>query len=150
MRGLPNKTRRRKSPRQYELTIRLASEEVESVRSLAKEAGHSMAEFVRILLLVKGDHLERVGSSSRPRKTSSATDPTLLYHLARIGNNLNQIARRVNSLEKGKGVPVDFLYQLVSVERDLSSFLPIDGKAPGEKGLREGSANRSLKPVDAD
>ena len=120
MRGLPNKTRRRKSPRKYELTIRLASDEVESVRSLAKEAGHSMAEFVRILLLAKGAHLERVGSSSRPRKTSSATDPTLLYHLARIGNNLNQIARGVN----GRSMTgIEVLIRIAVIERDLKKIL---------------------------
>ena len=144
MRGLPNKTRRRKSPRRHELTIRLASDELERVRSLAKESGYSMSEFVRKLLLSKGVHLEGVGSSSRPRKTSCATDPALLYHLARVGSNLNQIARRVNSVETGLGVQVEILYQLISIERDLSSFLPINGKSPGEKGLRETSANRSL------
>ena len=135
MRGMPAKARRRKSPRQHELTIRLASDELERVRSLAKESGYSMSEFVRKLLLSKGVHLEGVGSSSRPRKTSCATDPALLYHLARVGSNLNQIARRVNSLERGKGVQVEILYQLVSIERDLSTFLSVHGNPPGKKAF---------------
>lgn len=150
MRGVPAKSRRRQSPRRHELTIRLGSDELERLRALANLAGISMAEYTRGQLLREGKAAAGVPKTRRRRSMSTVADPSLLAHLARIGNNLNQIARRVNSLETGKGVQVEILYQLVSIERDLSSFLTIDRKAPGEKGLREGSANRSLKPVDAD
>ncbi len=148
MRGVPAKSRRRQSPRRHELTIRLGSDELECLRALANLAGISMAEYARGQLLREGKAAEGVPKTRRCRSVSTVADPSLLSHLARIGNNLNQIARRVNSSERGKGLDVQVLLSLISIERALSSLLSGEEKPPGEKGLRASSESPFPKATD--
>ena len=142
MRGVPVKSRRRQSPRRHELTVRLGEDELNHLRALASDAGFSMAEYARSQLLREGKLAEGAPKICRRRSVSTVVDPSLLSHLARIGNNLNQIARRVNSSERGKGLDVQVLLSLISIERALSSLLS------GEKGLRASSESPFPKATD--
>ena len=148
MRGVPVKSRRRQSPRRHELTVRLGEDELERLREFARLAGFSMAEYVRTLLLQGGGCVEDPPKTSRQRRTALVADPALLYQVARIGNNLNQISRRVNSSERGKGLDVQVLLSLISIERALSSLFSGEGKPPGEKGLRASSESPFPKATD--
>lgn len=83
--------------RDKEIKIRLSSSERDQVHAIADKANLSVADFVRIRLLDAGVDVEPVGR--RPVFANSPAikaDPELLRQLAQLGNNLNQIARKVN------------------------------------------------------
>ena len=65
-------------------TIRFSPEEYEQITSNLN--GKSFSEFARELILNGKVKISRV----------KKVDPALLYELNRIGNNLNQIAHKVN------------------------------------------------------
>lgn len=54
-------------------------------------------------------------------KGPTPVDPALLRQLASVGNNLNQIARRVNTGEWGPSDRVAIIAALGAVERQLAS-----------------------------
>jgi hypothetical protein len=54
-------------------------------------------------------------------KGPAPVDPALLRQLASVGNNLNQIARRVNTGEWGPSDRVAIIAALGAVERQLAS-----------------------------
>lgn len=55
-------------------------------------------------------------------KGPSKVDPELLRQLAGIGNNLNQIARRVNTAEWGAADRVQVIAALAGIERELAGL----------------------------
>ncbi len=55
-------------------------------------------------------------------KGPSKVDPELLRQLAGIGNNLNQIARRVNTAEWGAADRVQVIAALAGIERELATL----------------------------
>lgn len=68
-------------------SIRLAPDELAEWRGQAQAEGLSLSDWLR----------DRVGSAKPRVQQSSVADPELLAELARIGNNLNQLARVANS-----------------------------------------------------
>lgn len=56
------------------------------------------------------------------RGSAPAADPALLRQLASIGNNLNQIARKVNTAEWGAVDRVQVIGALAGVERELAEL----------------------------
>ena len=54
------------------------------------------------------------------KRVHKVTDPKLLYHLNKIGNNLNQISQHLNS---GKNLDNQILIQLVGIEESLKRLL---------------------------
>ena len=56
------------------------------------------------------------------RDTAPPVDPELIRGLASIGNNLNQVARRVNTSEWGPSDRVAILAALAAIERELSGI----------------------------
>jgi len=54
------------------------------------------------------------------RRVHKSTDPKLLYQLNRIGNNLNQVAKYLNS---GQVLDNQVLIQLVQIEENIKRFL---------------------------
>jgi len=56
------------------------------------------------------------------RDTAPPVDPELIRALASIGNNLNQVARKVNSAEWGPSDRVAIIAALASIERQLSAI----------------------------
>lgn len=86
-------------------TIRFSEDEYKKIESQLN--GKSFSDFAREILLngkVKVSRVQKV-------------DPDLIYHLNRIGNNLNQIARAVNSQDN----KVQILTELIEIERDLKN-----------------------------
>ena len=55
-------------------------------------------------------------------KGPAKVDPELLRQLASIGNNLNQIGRKVNSEEWGPSDRVAILAGMASIERELAAL----------------------------
>lgn len=75
-----------------------------------------MAEMFRSILNINF-------SEKRERKNTrihKVTDPQLLYHLNKIGNNLNQIAKHVN---EGNTFNIQILSELTQIENNLKGFL---------------------------
>jgi hypothetical protein len=70
------------------IKIRVSEEELEQLKQRCTKA--RLAEWMREICL--GVETKRKTTPPPPR-----TDPELLYQLARIGNNINQIARKVNA-----------------------------------------------------
>lgn len=120
------RTRRRSvaKKRTHELTVRLAEDELDSVRAAAKAAGLSMADLARQRLLDAG---AEVALTAPPRKLRRrdyiSADPELVRQVAWIGNNINQIARVLNSSAGGFDA-IQTLAQLQAVEQALLFLLP--------------------------
>ena len=71
-------------------TIRFTPRQWEQIHQRARDCGCAFGTYVRGAAL-----------GTMPRERRRLREERALYHLARIGNNLNQIARRLNS-----GIPV--------------------------------------------
>jgi len=96
--------------RTKKIEIRVSEEEYEQL--LQSRTKPRLAQWVRETCL--GNEL------SKKVKSVSKTDPTLLMALARIGGNLNQIARNLNldnniTLEQ----KIDYLIDLASIAEDI-------------------------------
>ena len=70
------------------LRIRLTSDEYDLLKDKSKTAGKTMSDFVRDYI-VKG----KVNSKCKAL-------PSLILHLSKIGNNINQIAKNLNIARK--------------------------------------------------
>lgn len=85
----------------------------------AASAGVTLSDLMRSHPLLA---TKQVGRARRGMANSTA-DPALLAGIARIGNNLNQLARWANSY-KPAAEAVQVLAALAAIDRQLSSFLP--------------------------
>lgn len=94
--------------REHVLKIRLSDAELKLLDSKAGAA--TRAAFARSVLF--GDGGVKV-------KTQTVADPALVAGLARIGNNLNQLARAAN---QSKNLP--FLTELHNIKLELQKLLP--------------------------
>ena len=93
------------------IKVRVSSDELDVLRQRCPKA--RLAEWMR------EQCLEPEGVRSRKTRTAPAIDPALLRQLASIGNNLNQIARRVNSGEWGALDRLHVVAALTAIERGL-------------------------------
>lgn len=94
------------------IKLRVSEEERTRWLAKAKDAGVTLSALIR-------QGLESA-PVRRPRRRVE-TDPALLRELARIGNNLNQIARWANRNKQGaeaRGV----LVALVDIDRELAAL----------------------------
>lgn len=91
----------------------------------ATAAGLSLSDLIR----------QRLGNKPRRRRSVPVADPALVASLARIGNNLNQLARWANTHKAGADT-VQILAALATTERILSFFLPpvVDVGGGGDTG----------------
>lgn len=80
------KMEQEKEKRNIKLTIRLSQSEYDKIQ---EKCDGQMAVWIRDLAL-DNQH-------EKPKRIVQVADPDLLRHLARIGNNMNQIARSLNS-----------------------------------------------------
>lgn len=91
------------------LTMKVSQEEKSKWQDLAKSHKMSLAELIRSKL-----------DNTKPMKgtKTKTADPKLLRELNAIGNNLNQISRRVNENQK-----LDVVMELASIEAQLERLL---------------------------
>ncbi len=111
-------------------------------QALAESRGVSLSDLVRALL----DGQRR---SPRPRRALPPVEPALLRELARIGNNLNQLARAANRQEPVPAAAL--LVRLVEIDRELAALRraherPAEGEAVGEV---DEAATEPVPPVPA-
>ena len=93
------------------IEIRTTPEEKRRWQEIAENKGVSLSELVRSAL---------GGQRLRKRREPPRVDPDLLRELARMGNNLNQLARAAN---RRQPVPAAaLLVQLIEIDRELSAL----------------------------
>lgn len=96
------------------ITIRLNDDEKEKLIRAAQEQGLSLSDYVRATLL---------GARTVRRKKSNCKELQLVaYELNKIGTNLNQIARRVNTTRE---IDIHALEQLARIEDMLVEIVRI-------------------------
>lgn len=105
-----------KPKRERILKIRLSDAEHERLTALAN--GRPLAEWLRDVGLSGSGIVQR----KRPPVPVPTIDPELLRQIVSIGNNLNQIARRLNSDEWGVIDRVRILTALSAISRDLATL----------------------------
>lgn len=102
-----------KSKRTKSIKVRVSEEELEQLR--VNSTRSELARWMR-------EHCLANDLKPKKSKVVSEVSPDLLRALSGIGNNLNQIARRVNSGEWGALDKVQVLTALAAVERSLRSL----------------------------
>ena len=79
--------------RTIEMKVRVNDIEYKKIKELAYLYGKPMADIFR-------DSTLSVSKSHKGGRSTQRADPALIRGIARIGNNLNQIAKQVNSTAK--------------------------------------------------
>ena len=93
------------------IEIRTTPEEKRRWQEIAENKGVSLSELVRSAL---------GGQRLRKRREPPRVDPDLLRELARMGNNLNQLARAAT---RRQPVPAAaLLVRLIEIDRELSAL----------------------------
>jgi hypothetical protein len=100
--------------RERVIKIRVTDEEFARLKGLSGD--ERLAEWMRSQCL---GHDKAAG---RRRTPVPKADPALLRQIAGIGNNLNQVARRVNSGEWGAVERVQVIAVLMAMERALQAL----------------------------
>ena len=95
------------------LEVRTTPEDMARWQAVAESRGASLSDLVRSLL----DGQRR---SPRPQRAAPSVDPELLRELARIGNNLNQLARAASQQEPVPAAAL--LVQLIEIDRELGAL----------------------------
>ena len=114
---------RKDTPLTQTYNLRMDVATLEGLRAKAADAGQPMSAYLR-------EQIAGIPASRRRRKRTSA-DPALVAQVARVGNNLNQIAKVINRQEWSGGSQVELLshlMRLVRIERELDRLLN-----PGER-----------------
>lgn len=100
-----------------QVKVNLLPDDYEKMNVLAKKYDTTIASLFRELADMQ---IENAPIRKGGIKTQSA-DPKLIYHLAKIGNNINQIATRCNV---NKIVDRMTFIELVEIKKQLSTLLP--------------------------
>ena len=98
------------------LTIRLPRETLDRWQRLARDSELPVSEWLRGQVGVGRPKL------GRPRKPPPSADPALLSAIARVGNNLNQLARAANQQQWPDRLSL--LERLIYIERALKNLVP--------------------------
>ena len=99
-----------------QIKVNFTLEHHKKLTNLAKEAQLTKAQWIRSQLKTTFDNPRE----PHVKKVYKKTDPELLYHLNKIGNNLNQIAKHANERNP---LSLQVLAQLVSIEKELKKLL---------------------------
>ena len=105
------------------LPVRLPTTVVERLRAQATVANRSVSDVLRAhLTLAEAKPLGKPRPVRREQKlVTNSADPALLSALARIGNNVNQIARRAGNFPgAGKMQCAQVLSKLRTIEQELT------------------------------
>lgn len=90
-------------------------------RAAAASRGLGLADWIRGHLPVQAPSTGRsTPGTASPRRAHARADPELLRQLAALGNNLNQLARRVNAAPHPERLPI--LQRVVAIERELTAI----------------------------
>lgn len=91
------------------IELRVSPEEKIHWQAIAASRGVSLSELIRAALS---------GQRLRSRRAAPRIDPDLVRELARIGNNLNQLARAAN--RRSPVETISLLVRLIEIDRELA------------------------------
>lgn len=80
-----------------QVKINLTPEHHEQLTDIAIEKDMTLAEYIRSELNIDLKVKPKVRKKRRDSVIFNKADPKLIYHLAKIGSNINQIARQLNT-----------------------------------------------------
>jgi len=107
-------------------------------QALAESRGVSLSELVRAAL---DGQRPRQPSRAHLRRAPPPVEPALLRELARIGNNLNQLARAAN--RQGPVPAAALLVRLIEIDRELAALRRAHER-PAEEQPAEGQAGAGV------
>lgn len=100
------------------VTLRLPDDTATKWRRQADVSALSLSDWVR--QRVDGADAVQTGQRRHQRRLRTLTaDPELLRQLAMTGNNVNQIARRINGLGLAAGDVAGLFAELAAIQREL-------------------------------
>jgi mRNA-degrading endonuclease RelE of RelBE toxin-antitoxin system len=98
-------------------TIRVEPDVLAKWHEFAGKKNKPLSEIIK--LLMSNQKLpKKVKQRQEAKRNYSIVDPKLLFEINAIGNNINQISRRVNEYQK-----FDVLIELQSIEQQLERLL---------------------------
>ncbi|MDN6337243.1 MAG: MobC family plasmid mobilization relaxosome protein [Halomonas sp.] len=108
----------RKTALSKRVTLRLPEDTATVWRQRADAADMSLSDWLRST--VDGEAARKTGLRRQRRRLKTLTaDPELLRQLAAIGNNVNQVARVLNSIGLTPGDHAHLLAELAAIQREL-------------------------------
>ena len=99
--------------KRHRITIRLTDEELQKIREKAKENSTSISDLFRQSVLGKS-------AMRRKQKIDCEAVKMLVYEINKIGVNLNQIAKKINT---SRDIDIQVLEHLRNIEYALSELL---------------------------
>lgn len=98
-------------------TMKVEQEVLEKWHEFAKSKNKPLSDIIK--LLMSNQKLpKKIKQRQEPKRKYSTVNPKLLFEINAIGNNINQISRRVNESQK-----FDVLIELQSIEQKLERLL---------------------------
>ena len=96
--------------------------------SIAKLLRQSAVDKATKIYNSKADDAEKIKSTKIVESSYSKTERNLILELGRIGNNVNQIAKAINTDIAGTGTfdKVKLLHLLISIDQQLRELRPHD------------------------
>ena len=96
--------------------------------SIAKLLRQSAVDKATKIYNSKADDAEKIKSTKIVESSYSETERNLILELGRIGNNVNQIAKAINTDIAGTGTfdKVKLLHLLISIDQQLRELRPDD------------------------
>ena len=106
-----------------QVKINLTQEHYQELQEEALGNGMSIAQLVRHKIGIDLKSTPRSFQRSRKvrsdKKPVTKADPQLLYHLAKIGNNLNQVSKHLNS---GNAVDRVVLTSIIEIQQEIKKL----------------------------
>ena len=120
--------------REHRVEVRLSEAEYQLIEinnpfnSIAKLLRQSALDEVVNIHNSKAEESKKIKPSKVVKTSYSSTEKALLLELARIGNNVNQIAKAINTDIAGTGTfdKVKLLHLLISIDQQLREIRPDD------------------------
>lgn len=104
------------------LAFRLPEQIAQSWRRQAESSGASLSDWVRSKVDTEQTTGIAAPAKMPKRRNYTPVDPELLRQIAMIGNNLNQIARSVNSNELSM-TGIQIIASLSSIRQELTTLI---------------------------
>ena len=123
-----------KAVRERTFKVRLSESEYQLLDSnnpygsIAKLLRQAAVEKVTKIHNSKAEHDQKIKATKVVESSYSKTERVLILELGRIGNNVNQIAKAVNTDIAGTGAfdKVKLLHLLISIDQQLRELRPDD------------------------
>jgi len=102
-----------------QVKVNLTPEHHQKLTDIAIENNMTVAEYIRKKLDIDLKEKPRVRKKRTDSVVFNKADPQLIYHLSRIGKNINQIAKHLNS---GNSFDRAVLALLIDIRNKLDDY----------------------------